>query len=69
MNAFIQTWFFDRAFRSGVYGIRVSAEMSPIYQLQRLFASLERSRESVYNPRLLVESMGLRESEQQDANE
>ena len=42
---------------------------SPIFQLQVTFAALQESSQSVFNPSRLVESLHLRTSEQQDAQE
>lgn len=69
MNALLQTWFFLRDFRGGVYKICADDPTSAFYQLQLVFAHLEKSELSVYNPKNLVDSIGLKESEQQDANE
>ncbi|TEB26623.1 cysteine proteinase [Coprinellus micaceus] len=68
-------WFRDIAFRNGVYqcevpeGDRERLKDSPIFQLQVTFAALQESKESVFNPSKLVESLQLRTSEQQDAQE
>lgn len=42
---------------------------SPIFQLQVTFAALQEGNKSVFNPKKLVESLQLRTSEQQDAQE
>ena len=42
---------------------------SPIFQLQVTFAALQEGNKSVFNPTKLVESLQLRTSEQQDAQE
>jgi len=42
---------------------------SPIFQLQVTFAALQEGNKSVFNPAKLVESLQLRTSEQQDAQE
>jgi hypothetical protein len=42
---------------------------TPIFQLQTTFAALQESSESVFNPVKLVESLKLRTTEQQDAQE
>ncbi|KAF8480713.1 cysteine proteinase [Gautieria morchelliformis] len=82
-NAFIQerclghsiVWFQDHAFRDGVYKCKPSQEEgreleeSPIFQLQVTFAALQESTQNVFNPIKLVESLQLRASEQQDAQE
>ncbi|KZT53991.1 cysteine proteinase [Calocera cornea HHB12733] len=74
-NAFIQVWFQDLAFRTGVYACKPTApegkllEDAPLFQLQVTFAALQQCRQNVYNPIKLVESLGLRTSEQQDATE
>lgn len=70
-----KVWFQDLAFRSGVYQCQPSIEGqqkfedSPIFQLQVTFAALQESRQSSFNPIKLVESLQLRASEQQDAQE
>ncbi|KAJ7775067.1 hypothetical protein B0H16DRAFT_1672615 [Mycena metata] len=74
-NASLQVWFRDMAFRSGVYKCQrteASADKfkdSPIFQLQVTFAALQESTQSVFNPTKLVESLELRTTEQQDAQE
>ncbi|KZO97701.1 hypothetical protein CALVIDRAFT_535804 [Calocera viscosa TUFC12733] len=74
-NAFIQVWFQDLTFRSGVYECKPTTpegkllEDAPLFQLQATFAALQQCRQNVYNPIKLVESLGLRTSEQQDATE
>ncbi|PPQ63065.1 hypothetical protein CVT24_005920 [Panaeolus cyanescens] len=75
-NASLQVWFRDLAFRSGVYACvppeAISDEAfedSPILQLQATFASLQYGNRSVFNPSKLVESLQLRKTEQQDAQE
>lgn len=42
---------------------------SPIFQLQVTFAALQESTQNVFNPVKLVESLQLRATEQQDAQE
>ncbi|EJD02420.1 cysteine proteinase [Fomitiporia mediterranea MF3/22] len=74
-NAFLQVWFQDIAFRSGVYRCqpspdnRIKFKDSPIFQLQVTFTALQEGIKSVFNPIKLVESLRLRTSEQQDAQE
>ncbi|EGO18657.1 hypothetical protein SERLADRAFT_418842 [Serpula lacrymans var. lacrymans S7.9] len=74
-NAFLQVWFRDLAFRSGVYQCQPSQdteheyEDSPIFQLQVTFTALQESKQRVFNPSKLVESLRLSTSEQQDAQE
>ncbi|KAL0946674.1 hypothetical protein HGRIS_012863 [Hohenbuehelia grisea] len=74
-NAFLQVWFRDLAFRSGVYqcqfpkGNVEKYKDSPIFQLQVTFAALQESTQNVFNPTKLVESLQLRTAEQQDAQE
>ncbi|KAJ7724461.1 hypothetical protein DFH07DRAFT_854832 [Mycena maculata] len=74
-NASLQVWFRDMAFRSGVYHCQATEESadkfkdSPIFQLQVTFAALQESTQSVFNPTKLVESLELRTTEQQDAQE
>lgn len=45
------------------------AQESPIFQLQVTFAAMQNSKQSVFNPVKLVESLRLRTTEQQDAQE
>ncbi|PPQ64679.1 hypothetical protein CVT26_002769 [Gymnopilus dilepis] len=75
-NASLQVWYRDSTFRSGVFSCEppegISEEKyrnSPIFQLQVTFAALERGNKTFYDPRPLVESLQLRASEQQDAQE
>ncbi|KAJ7510074.1 cysteine proteinase [Mycena galericulata] len=74
-NASLQVWFRDMAFRSGVYNCQPTEESaekfkdSPTFQLQVTFAALQESTQSVFNPTKLVESLELRTTEQQDAQE
>ncbi|KAK0459838.1 uncharacterized protein EV420DRAFT_1629202 [Desarmillaria tabescens] len=74
-NASLQVWFRDLAFRKGVYECRLAEgskdkfKESPIFQLQVTFAALQESSQTVFNPIKLVESLQLRTSEQQDAQE
>ncbi|KAJ6497048.1 hypothetical protein C8R47DRAFT_1184375 [Mycena vitilis] len=74
-NASLQVWFRDMAFRSGVYNCQPTAESgdkfkdSPTFQLQVTFAALQGSTQNVFNPTKLVESLELRTTEQQDAQE
>ncbi|KAF8163463.1 hypothetical protein B0H34DRAFT_795175 [Crassisporium funariophilum] len=75
-NASLQVWYRDLAFRSGVYQCKPPKDMpedkykeSPIFQLQVTFAALQEGNKSVFNPSKLVESLQLRTSEQQDAQE
>lgn len=70
-----QVWFQNLAFRTGVYQCQSSPEAttkfedSPIFQLQVTFAALQYGNKTVFNPVKLVESLQLRTSEQQDAQE
>ncbi|CAE6465896.1 unnamed protein product, partial [Rhizoctonia solani] len=76
-NAFLQVWFQDIAFRAGVYTCAPElsllpgkgVEESPIYQLQMTFGALQHSNEKAFNPVKLVECLGIRAGEQQDAQE
>ncbi|CAE6483095.1 unnamed protein product [Rhizoctonia solani] len=74
-NAFLQVWFQDIAFRAGVYGCIPELSLlpgkseSPIYQLQITFGALQHSNEKAFNPVKLVECLGIRTGEQQDAQE
>lgn len=74
-NSSLQVWYRDIAFRNGVYQCQIPEgsqdrfKDSPIFQLQVTFAALQESRENVFNPSKLVESLQLRTAEQQDAQE
>ncbi|KAF5380840.1 hypothetical protein D9615_004069 [Tricholomella constricta] len=74
-NASLQVWFRDLAFRTGVYDCKPSNEVdttfkeSPIFQLQVTFSALQESTQGCFNPTKLVESLQLRTTEQQDAQE
>ncbi|TFK55130.1 cysteine proteinase [Heliocybe sulcata] len=74
-NAFLQVWFQDLAFRSGVYKCLPSPDEghnyqdSPVFQLQVTFAAMQKGLHKVFNPTKLVESLQLRATEQQDAQE
>ena len=49
--------------------VTLPKQETPIFQLQATFAALQESSESVFNPVKLVESLKLRTTEQQDAQE
>lgn len=49
--------------------LRTFSKESPIFQLQVTFTALQESAQNVFNPIKLVESLHLRASEQQDAQE
>ncbi|KZT68135.1 hypothetical protein DAEQUDRAFT_340767 [Daedalea quercina L-15889] len=74
-NAYLQVWFQDLPFRSGVYRCHLpedeqfNLEASPIFQLQVTFAAMQEGNKSAFNPVKLVESLRLRTTEQQDAQE
>ncbi|KAI0079874.1 cysteine proteinase [Panus rudis PR-1116 ss-1] len=74
-NAFLQVWFQDLRFRSGVYRCQPAQDNdekfqeSPIFQLQVTFAAMQEGIQSAFNPVNLVESLKLRTTEQQDAQE
>ncbi|KAL1744566.1 hypothetical protein HDZ31DRAFT_38456 [Schizophyllum fasciatum] len=75
-NASLQVWFRDLAFRRGVYNCQPCGneseekfKQSPLFHLQVTFTALQESTQSVFNPSKLVESLQLRTSEQQDAQE
>ncbi|KZT28434.1 cysteine proteinase [Neolentinus lepideus HHB14362 ss-1] len=74
-NAFLQVWFQDLAFRTGVYkylpsqDIEHEYQISPVFQLQVTFAAMQEGLHKVFNPVKLVESLQLRTTEQQDAQE
>ncbi|KAI0780996.1 cysteine proteinase, partial [Trametes elegans] len=74
-NAYLQVWFQDLPFRKGVYKCQPGQdsehtfEEAPIFQLQVTFAAMQHSSFNVFNPVKLVESLKLRATEQQDAQE
>ncbi|KAI0646997.1 cysteine proteinase [Trametes meyenii] len=74
-NAYLQVWFQDILFRKGVYQCQPAQdsehtfEDSPIFQLQVTFAAMQHSSLNTFNPVKLVESLKLRATEQQDAQE
>ncbi|KAI0688254.1 cysteine proteinase [Cytidiella melzeri] len=73
-NAFLQVWFQDVTFRAGVFNCQPGLdegkfEESPIFQLQVTFAAMQLSQQTAFNPIKLVESLKLRTTEQQDAQE
>lgn len=74
-NAFLQVWYQDLPFRAGVYQCEPSPDKedkfaeSPIFQLQVTFAAMQVGTQAVFNPIKLVESLKLRTTEQQDAQE
>ncbi|KAH9951255.1 cysteine proteinase [Amylocystis lapponica] len=74
-NASLQVWFQDLPFRNGVYKCQPlqdadhKYEESPVFQLQVTFAAMQESIQSAFNPVKLVESLKLRTTEQQDAQE
>ncbi|KAI0831247.1 cysteine proteinase [Trametes gibbosa] len=71
----VQVWFQDLLFRKGVYQCQPAQdtahafEDSPIFQLQVTFAAMQYSSLNAFNPVKLVESLRLRATEQQDAQE
>jgi ubiquitin C-terminal hydrolase len=80
-NALLQVWFNNPSFVAGVYAA-ASASMTqntpgsanrddlvPLTELARTFAHLQRSKLRYFNPERLVDSLGLRTEEQQDAQE
>ena len=74
MHDHAQVWFQDVAFRAGVFKCqpilnKQNFKDSPIFQLQATFAALQEGNMAVYNPVKLVESLRLRTTEQQDAQE
>ncbi|KAF8637340.1 hypothetical protein AX17_002841 [Amanita inopinata Kibby_2008] len=74
-NASLQVWFRDLVFRAGVYSCQPSEgsmktfKDSPIFHLQVTFAAMQEGSQGVHNPSKLIESLALRTSEQQDAQE
>ncbi|BGP54011.1 hypothetical protein JCM8202v2_001583 [Rhodotorula sphaerocarpa] len=66
-------WFRDLRFRRGVYSCvpaeNGNVEQSPMYQLQVLFASLQKSQQAAYDPEPLVQALKIKKTEQQDAQE
>ncbi|KAI8350750.1 hypothetical protein B0O80DRAFT_457403 [Mortierella sp. GBAus27b] len=72
-NSLLQVWFHDPAFRDAIYRCRFRDEedfsTNALYQLQLLFAHLDRGLKSFYNPLSLVNSLKLDTAMQQDAQE
>lgn len=76
-NSYLQVWFQNRPFRSAVYQCAVPSSSSsavkledaPLFQLQVTFTALQKGRTSVFNPKPLVRSLKLQETEQQDSSE
>ncbi|KAG8727339.1 hypothetical protein FRC12_022595, partial [Ceratobasidium sp. 428] len=76
-NSIIQVWFQDLEFRAGVYKCipelslapGKTIEESPMYQLQTTFGMLQEGTKKAFNPVKLVERLGIRTAEQQDAQE
>lgn len=77
-NALLQVWFNNPSFVSGVYncasttqnGVLPNSDHSTaMAELARTFAHLEHSELKFFNPERLVDSLGLRTGEQQDAQE
>ncbi|KAF9962574.1 Ubiquitin carboxyl-terminal hydrolase 48 [Modicella reniformis] len=72
-NSLLQVWFHDLAFRDAIYRCRFNDDEDPsmnaLYQLQQLFAHLDRGLKSFYNPLSLVNSLKLDTATQQDAQE
>jgi ubiquitin carboxyl-terminal hydrolase 48 len=67
-------WYQDLEFRLGVYTCELLDSTqdpleSPVFTLQLTFAALQEGTQSVFNPVKLVETLKLRTSEQQDAQE
>ena len=73
LHILTKVWFQDLAFRSGVYKCqplnKQNFKESPIFHLQVTFAALQEGNKAVFNPVKLVESLRLRTTEQQDAQE
>ncbi|GAA5905072.1 uncharacterized protein JCM6883_004957 [Sporobolomyces salmoneus] len=73
VNSFLQVWFRDARFRDGVYSCLPPAngnvQSSPVFQLQVLFSFLQISKQAIYDPTPLVNSLKLDQTEQQDAQE
>lgn len=60
-----------RSFASSdpVRSLPVCPQSSPVFQLQVLFTFLQTSKQAVYDPEPLVESLKIKKTEQQDAQE
>ncbi|GAA5941088.1 uncharacterized protein JCM15063_000644 [Sporobolomyces koalae] len=71
--SFLQVWYRDSRFRAGVYACEPPSngklDSSPLFQLQVLFAFFQTSKQAVYDPTPLVNSLELDQTEQQDAQE
>jgi ubiquitin carboxyl-terminal hydrolase 48 len=83
-NAFLQVWYRNIVFRNGVYKAAQTAVSlhghldapssrqkpnTPIYHLAIVFASLQFSERAVVDPSPLIDSLGLKKGDQQDAAE
>lgn len=73
VNSFLQVWFQDETFRRAVYACDPPSDgkvdASPLFQLQVLFAFLQRGHLASYDPEPLVTALKLDRTEQQDAQE
>lgn len=73
MNSFLQVWFQNEHFRNAVFRCATNPDAQGIekalFQLQIIFAALERGLASSFNPVALVETLKLNQGEQQDAQE
>ncbi|KAG0370867.1 Ubiquitin carboxyl-terminal hydrolase 48 [Gamsiella multidivaricata] len=72
-NSLLQVWFHNPAFRDIIYRCRFGKDsdksMNALYQLQLLFAHLDRGLKKFYSPLSLVSSLRLDIAMQQDAQE
>ncbi|KAI1316284.1 hypothetical protein EDD11_010192 [Mortierella claussenii] len=72
-NSLLQVWFHDLAFRNAIYQCHFEQNgdksMNALYQLQLLFAHLDRGSKEFYNPQSLIASLKLDTTMQQDAQE
>lgn len=73
MNSFLQVWFQNEHFRNAVFRCHTNPNGSvsdrALFQLQVIFAALERGLAASFNPVALVQTLNLNEGEQQDAQE
>ena len=77
MNSLVQTLFMNPAFRRGIYAwappaaadAQRSVAQGILRELQLLFACLQRSHTTCYDPERLVKALNLDTTQQQDAQE
>lgn len=68
LATYLQLWFHNTAFRNALYRCHIK-EGSKLGHLVKLFAAMQYSERKVIDPSALVEALGLRTNDQQDAGE